>query len=228
MPSSPASSCNLGCNSTPACAASRSGSPDLGAATWHKAFGDFGGPGRRNRTAPPWLNARVDSPAVRLQLLGQQHARSLERFERSNRAFFAATIGDRGEDFFTRFDELLAARVAENEQGTSLLFVLVEAFNEVIGRINVLDIDQPELAELGFRVAEHAQGNGLATRGVTEALEVAAQSGVSGVKARAAASNIGSQRVLQRCGFVPTGAAEAPAGTRESFQGFWRDLSQPS
>ncbi len=194
-----------------------------------QGIGDLGaGQVPKSRTAPSWLNAGVDSPAVRLQLLGQQHAGSLERFERINRAFFASTIGDRGEDFFARFDELLAARVAENAQGISLLFVLVDASHEVIGRINVLDIDQPELTELGFRIAEQVQGKGVATRGVTEALDAAAILGVTGVMARAAASNVGSQRVLQRCGFAPTGTADAPAGVHETFLGFWRDLAHPS
>jgi ribosomal-protein-alanine N-acetyltransferase len=163
----------------------------------------------------------------RLELLSTAHARPLERFERANRAFFAARVGDRGDAYFARFDTLLAARAQENQRGTSLYFVLVDHAGEVLGRVNLSDVDDPALTELGFRVAEAAQGRGLATAAVTEALEVAAARGVRTVAARASADNLGSRRVLERCGFAPTGPVDAPHGWSQTFVGYRWVLGVP-
>ena len=76
----------------------------------------------------------------------------------------------------------------------------------------------------GFRVAEHAQGRGLATTGVTNALEVAAMRGVRTVMARVSIANVGSRRVLERCGFAHTGRTEAPRGWSQTFIGYRKEL----
>lgn len=177
----------------------------------------------KSGTSGLWLGSRVDADA-RLALLTLEHARALERFERANRAFFAAHVGDRGDDFFEHFDERLAARVDENREGTCLFFVVVDTGGEVLGRVNLSDIDQPELTELGYRVAEHAQGRGIATQGVLAALDIAATRGVKSVKARVSAANLVSRRVLERCGFGQTGPAESPNGSSDPFVGYRKDL----
>jgi ribosomal-protein-alanine N-acetyltransferase len=167
---------------------------------------------------------------VRLECLAPDHARPLERFERANRAFFAARVGDRGDDFFEHFDDRLAARLDENREGASLFFVIVDGNGdgEILGRVNISDIDQPELTELGFRVAEHAQGRGIATQGVITALDIAATRGVEAVKARVSTANLASRRVLERCGFDHMGQAEAPNGSSQTFIGYRKDLAGAS
>jgi len=161
---------------------------------------------------------------ARLELLTPDHARPLERFERANRAFFAARVGDRGDDYFEHFDDRLAARVHENREGASLFFVIVDGDGEVLGRVNISDIDRPESTELGFRVAEYVQGRGLATQGVLTALDIAARRGVKMVKARVSTANLPSHRVLEHCGFDQTGQAETPNGSSETFVGYRKDL----
>jgi ribosomal-protein-alanine N-acetyltransferase len=163
---------------------------------------------------------------TRLELLTTEHARPLERFERANRTFFAARVGDRGDEYFERFDDLLASRVRENRERTSLYFVIVDAEGEVFGRVNISDVDRPDLTELGFRVAEHAQGRGVATTGVIRALEIAATRGVRTVKARVSISNVGSRRVLEHCGFTETGPTEPPSGWSQTFIGYRKDLDE--
>jgi ribosomal-protein-alanine N-acetyltransferase len=170
----------------------------------------------------------VKATTTALELLTTAHGRSLERFERANRIFFAQRVGDRGDDFFENFDDRLATRVRENREGTSLYFVIVDAAGEVLGRINLSDVDRPDLTELGFRVAEHAQGRGLATAGVVGALEVAAARGVRTVQARVDVANHASRHVLERCGFAPTGPVATPAGTTGTFIGYRKDLDGKS
>src|SRR5262245_31067549 len=152
------------------------------------------------------------------------HAEPLERFERKNRAFFASRVGDRGDDYFDRFNDRLGALVAENQAGKSLFCVVVDETGAIVGRVNITDIDQPERTEIGFRVAEDAQGRGIATTSVMTALDLASARGVRLVAARVATVNLASQRVLQRCGFKETGPAEPPAGSAKSFIGYRKQL----
>lgn len=163
-----------------------------------------------------------DNP--RLELLALDHARAVERFERANRAFFAERVGDRGDDYFEQFDDQIAARAHENQEGVSLFFVILDEEGEVLGRVNISDIDRPESTELGFRIAEDAQGRGIASQGVITALEIAASIGVKTVKARVSTENLASHRVLQHCGFSQTGQAEAPNGSLKTFIGYRKDL----
>lgn len=162
---------------------------------------------------------------MRLELLSVQHRPALEDFERDNRAFFAQQVGDRGNDYFAHFGAQLAERVRENTTGQSLLCVVIDEDGAVIARINVLDIDSATPPpELGYRVAEAAQGKGVATWGVTGALELAAAHGVRRVRARVATTNPASRRVLEHCGFTLTGPADAPAGSTKSFLGYHKEL----
>ncbi|MBO0811001.1 MAG: GNAT family N-acetyltransferase [Microlunatus sp.] len=157
---------------------------------------------------------------IKLELLTMEHASRVEQFERANREFFASRISDRGDDYFAHFTERLAPLVAENHAGASLFFVLVATSGQVVGRVNIMDINQPDRTELGFRLAADMQGKGVATRGVKAALEWARERGVRSIMARAAVDNLGSQRVLERCGFTATGAAETPAGSDRTFRGY--------
>ena len=160
----------------------------------------------------------------RLELLALDHAPALERFERANRVFFAERVGDRGDDFFEHFEDRLAERVRENDERVSLFFVILDGDGEVLGRVNISDIDRPESTELGFRVAEDAQGRGVARQGVATALEIAASRGVTTVKARVSSENLASQRVLHHCGFEQTGQTEAPIDSPTTFMGYRKNL----
>ncbi|WP_031512823.1 GNAT family N-acetyltransferase, partial [Streptomyces sp. NRRL F-5123] len=99
-----------------------------------------------------------------IQLLHRRHASALLAFEEENRAYFAASVPDRGEEFFARFGEMLRARLAEQEVGECYFHVVVGDGGEVLGRVNLVDVADGE-AELGYRIAERAAGRGLATWG---------------------------------------------------------------
>ncbi len=58
---------------------------------------------------------------VRLEALALTHASALLTFELANRAFFAAHIADRGDDYFEHFGDRLTALVAEREAGPHCL-----------------------------------------------------------------------------------------------------------
>ncbi len=140
-----------------------------------------------------------------LELVRADHAAALLRFERENRAYFAASIPDRGDDFFARFDHEHARLLARQAAGTDYFHVLIGDDGEVLGRVNLVGITDG-CAELGFRIAEKAAGRGLATAAVRQVCALArTEYGLVRLRARATSDNRGSRTVLARTGFVETG-----------------------
>ena len=143
-----------------------------------------------------------------LKRLHAGHAPAVLAFELANRAYFAASISDRGDDYFERFTERYEALLAEQEAGICAFHVLVEEDGSVLGRFNLVDIEDGT-AELGYRVAEHAAGRGLATATVLELCRNPAfRHTLRTLKAAVSHQNVASQRVLTKAGFVPFGPAD--------------------
>ncbi|MEU2951895.1 GNAT family N-acetyltransferase [Streptomyces xanthochromogenes] len=145
---------------------------------------------------------------AQLQLLRLDHGPALLDFERENRRYFAATIPDRGDDYFAEFDARHAALLAEQEAGTCRFHLVVGDDGAVLGRVNLLDLESGS-AELGYRIAERAAGQGLATASVRDVCALArAAYGLTSLTARSALDNPGSRAVLTRNGFTPTADIE--------------------
>ncbi|MGW1015736.1 GNAT family N-acetyltransferase [Streptomyces niveus] len=141
-----------------------------------------------------------------LQLLRLDHAPAVLAFERENRAYFAASIPDRGDAYFTDFAALHAERLAEQATGLCYFHVLVT--DEVVGRVNLVDVEDG-VAELGYRIAEKAAGKGLATDAVRQICVLAAETyGLTALHAKTTDDNTASHTVLTRTGFVTTGAID--------------------
>ncbi|MGW7333452.1 GNAT family N-acetyltransferase [Streptomyces sp. NPDC054840] len=141
----------------------------------------------------------------RLQLLRFDHAPALLAFERENRAYFAASVPDRGDHYFADFDERHAALMAEQAAGLCFFHVLVGDGGEILGRVNLVDVADGS-AELGYRIAERAAGRGLATAAVREVRGPAVtEYGLTALRAVTTLDNTGSRAVLARTGFVATG-----------------------
>jgi ribosomal-protein-alanine N-acetyltransferase len=146
-----------------------------------------------------------------LQRLRADHAPAVLAFELANRSYFATFVSDRGDEFYLHFTEQYNALLAEQETGTYVFHVLVDEDGTVLGRFNLVDLHDGT-AELGYRVAQHVAGRGVATATVQELCQLAAtQYGLRTLKAATTYDNVASQEVLTRAGFVPTGPAE-PGG----------------
>ena len=157
-----------------------------------------------------------------LQRLRADHAPAVLAFEVANRAYFATFISDRGDAFFDHFTEQYSALLAEQEAGTCVFSVLVGEDGTVLGRFNLYDL-KDGTAELGYRVAQHVAGRGVATAAVEELCRLAAaRYGLRTLRAATTHDNVASQKVLTKAGFVPAGPAE-PGGR----PGIWyqRDLA---
>lgn len=138
---------------------------------------------------------------VPLQL---DHAQAILAFEQENREYFAASVPDRGDDYFANFGERLRALLAEQDAGVCRFHLLMDD-GEVLGRVNLVDIADGS-AELGFRIAEKAANQGVATKAVAQICALAVEEyGLRSLRAAAALDNAGSRAVLAKAGFEATG-----------------------
>jgi [ribosomal protein S5]-alanine N-acetyltransferase len=141
----------------------------------------------------------------RLELVRADHADALLAFERENREYFAAVIPDRGDDYFAEFAARHAQLLEWQEAGTDYFHVLVTESGEIVGRFNLVEVENGS-AELGYRIARAAAGRGLATAAVAEVRELAKTAyGLTTLRAKVTLDNPASHRVLERNGFVATG-----------------------
>jgi len=143
-----------------------------------------------------------------LERLHADHAPAVLAFELANRAYFAASISDRGDDYFDQFTDRYNALLAEQEAGVCAFYLLVAEDGSVLGRFNLYDIEDHS-AVLGYRVAQHVAGRGVATATVRELCRLAAaRHGLRTLRAATADQNAASQKVLTKAGFVPVGPAD--------------------
>jgi [ribosomal protein S5]-alanine N-acetyltransferase len=150
---------------------------------------------------------------VELQRLRGDHGERILAFELRNRAYFAASITDRGDEYFEHFPEQHESCLAEQEAGVCVYHVLLDDAGTVLGRINLYEVEDRS-AVVGYRIAEDAAGRGLATSALRELCRVAAeQYGMETLRAATTNENVASQRVLEKAGFVsvgPTDVARRP------------------
>ena len=92
-----------------------------------------------------------------LQRLRADHAQAVLAFELANRAYFAASISDRGDEFYDQFSERFDALLAEQEAGIGAFYVLVADDGSVLGRFNLYDFEDGT-ADLGVLNADFRGG----------------------------------------------------------------------
>jgi [ribosomal protein S5]-alanine N-acetyltransferase len=157
-----------------------------------------------------------------LQLLRADHAPVVLAFELANRAYFAASISDRGDEYYDQFTDRHNAMLAEQEAGIGAFYVLVDEDGSVLGRFNLYDI-KDGTAVLGYRVAQRVSGRGVATASARELCQLAAsQHGLRMIKAATTHKNVASQKVLTKAGFVPVGPGDIGGQPATWYQ---RDLA---
>lgn len=161
-----------------------------------------------------------------LQLLREDHEEAVLAFELTNRAYFAASISDRGDAYFRDFPSRHRTLLDVQASGGGAYYVLVAGDGSVLGRFNLV-LPGDGTAVLGYRVAEQSAGRGVATAAVRDVCARAGgRHGVRMVRAAVAVENVASQRVLVKAGFTAAGPAgpEALGGKT----GRWYELRLPS
>lgn len=141
----------------------------------------------------------------RLELVRADHAEALLVFEQENREYFAASIPDRGDEYFAEFADRHARLLELQAAGTDRFHVLVTEDGRIAGRVNLVEIEDGS-AELGYRIGQAWTGRGVATAAVAELRGLATDSyGLSHLRAKVTLDNPASRRVLERNGFVAVG-----------------------
>jgi ribosomal-protein-alanine N-acetyltransferase len=162
-----------------------------------------------------------------LQRLHADHAPGVLAFELANRAYFAASISDRGDEFYDQFTDRHRDLLAEQEAGTGAFYVLVAEDGSVLGRFNLYRF-RDGTADLGYRVAQHVAGRGVATATVRELCRLAAaRHGLRTLRAATSRENAASQKVLAKAGFVPVGPADPADLGGKPGTWYQRDLAPP-
>ena len=163
-----------------------------------------------------------------LERLRADHAEAVLAFESANRAYFATSISDRGDEYFETFTERHRALLAEQDAGIGAYFVLVDDDGAVLGRFNLVFVGDG-VAELGYRVAQRATGRGVASAAVRDLCVLAtSRHGVSTLRAATSHENVASQRVLLNAGFVEVGPADPSDIGGKQGSWFQRDLAHAS
>jgi ribosomal-protein-alanine N-acetyltransferase len=143
-----------------------------------------------------------------LQPLRADHAPAVLAFEVANRAYFTASISDRGDEYFEHFAERYDALLADQEAGGGAYYVLLAEDATVLGRFNLI-FDREGIATLGYRVAQRAAGRGVATATVREICTLAAdRHDVRTLRAATSHANVASRQVLLNAGFTEVGPAD--------------------
>jgi ribosomal-protein-alanine N-acetyltransferase len=172
--------------------------------------------------------SRTYSPRVHeLHRLSGAHLEALLAFELENRAYFARSISDRGDQFYEAFSGHHEAFLAQQDTGGCAFYVLVDRDGSIVGRFNLDDLADGA-ARVGYRVAEQVAGRGVATEALRDLCRKAATDhGLRVLSAETSKANVASQRVLEKAGFTRRAAAWSPASPGLSSR--WRWLtSQPS
>ncbi|MFE7235417.1 GNAT family N-acetyltransferase [Streptomyces sp. NPDC002405] len=142
---------------------------------------------------------------VILERLRPEHAEALLAFERENRRYFARSVPDRGDAYFTGFAARHRALLAEQDAGVCHFHVVVDEQGELVGRVNLVDVADG-CAELGYRIGERAAGRGVATAAVREVSRLAVVTyRLTELTAVTTLDNAASMTVLARTGFRAVG-----------------------
>ena len=143
-----------------------------------------------------------------LQRVGPEDEAAVLAFETANRAYFIRSISDRGDAYFEQYPLQHRVLLAAQQAGTSAFYLAVDDDGAVVGRFNLYDITDATAA-VGYRVAERAAGQGLATAGVRALCAIAGHElGLATLTAATSNENLASQRVLVKAGFAYVGPTE--------------------
>lgn len=140
---------------------------------------------------------------------------ALLAFEIHNREWFESHIDARDPAFYSvqGVTEHIDGYLSDFADGTWHPLVIEDATERIVGRANLKSIHAPEgEAQVGYRIDQHLCGQGLATLALRHLIQQAqARWQLRQLVAYVFKENMGSRKVLGRCGFVLERPAENAA-----------------
>lgn len=150
----------------------------------------------------PGRSAHRDGPAVRLRAVVPADLPAIYRFQLDPESNAMAVANPRDLDGFTEHWTAILG-----DPGTVARAVLADSV--LVGSISCFTMDSLDC--VGYWIAREHWGRGIATRALALLL---GEVRVRPLHARVATSNIGSIRVLERCGFAAIGTRLSPGDDR--------------
>ena len=119
----------------------------------------------------------------------------------------AMIASEQNEELKKAYTEMLEGCLRHPDQWEWFAMWMIELRDGThIGDLCFKGLDANGMAEIGYGILEEYQGQGYAAEAVGAAVNWALQQlGVTRVEAETALDNRASQRVLEKCGFLPTG-----------------------
>ena len=151
----------------------------------------------------------------RIRELKTTDAPALLAFEIRNREWFESHIDARDPSFYSLqgVADHIEGYLSEFTIGTWHPFVIEDCSEAIVGRANLKSIN-PAMgsAEVGYRIGRDACGQGLATQALRHLIEQAQERWrLTQLVAYVFKDNVGSRKVLERCGFL----LEQPSSNEE-------------
>lgn len=142
---------------------------------------------------------------INIRELKVTDAPALLAFEVANRLWFESHIDPRDPSFYSLegVTEHIENYLADFAAQAWHPFVIEDYRGKIVGRANLKSINSPQgCAEVGYRIAEGACGQGLATLALRRLIDEARERwGLRQLVAYVYEDNVGSQKVVERCGF---------------------------
>jgi ribosomal-protein-alanine N-acetyltransferase len=165
-----------------------------------------------------------DLPVSSTRHVTLDDAPALAELLRVNRAFLAPWEPARSDGYFSVDGQRAEIRAAlgRQAQGMALSHVILDDSGELVGRITLNGIVRGafQSCSVGYWVGAAANGRGLATAALRNIRRVAFEElELHRIQAETLRHNVGSQRVLERNGFVRIGLAP----TYLNIAGRWQD-----
>ncbi|MGL4849614.1 MAG: GNAT family N-acetyltransferase [Clostridium sp.] len=144
--------------------------------------------------------------SIRIIPINEKDGQDLLKFEIDNRSFFEESCIARGDKYYeeNNFKEILKELIKEQEQGIHYMYLIKDNNNEIVGRINLVEVIRGKMnkAELGYRIAKLHTGKGYGKKAVEiilwQALNIHK---LHRIEAGTSIENIASQKILESSGF---------------------------
>ncbi|MGN7313107.1 GNAT family N-acetyltransferase [Alkalicoccobacillus gibsonii] len=173
----------------------------------------------------------LEKALVLITLLKEEDKAALYQFEVENRDYFEKMVPGRGDDYYhyETFCKSHRALLQEQAEQRSYFYLVKDGAGDIIGRVNLVDVDDDGVGGVGYRMASSVAGRGLATLAMKLLIDEAKiLPNVRALEAKTTTNHIASQKVLERNGFIRMGVSEETyvnaAGEEWPFALFRREL----
>jgi ribosomal-protein-alanine N-acetyltransferase len=144
--------------------------------------------------------------SFRVRELKSTDTEALLAFEIHNREWFESHIDARDPAFYSLqgVADHIECYLADFAIGAWHPFVIEDSSERIVGRANLKNISSPKrFAEVGYRIDQDVCGQGLATLALRHLIrEAQIRWELTQLVAYAYKENVGSRKVLDRCGFL--------------------------